>query len=94
MAELGLRTCTVGAVGPASDANETSAPVIYVQLTDEANAWPVKQWFDADDVAKREILAIALMARSLNRPVSAEVDAPNPPGPGQKYTAIHRTYLS
>jgi hypothetical protein len=91
MAALPQRPCTVGGVGPASDANETSPPVIYVQLTDAANAWPANQWFYAADVAKREILAVALTARSLNLPVTVSVEAPNPSG--SPYTPIYRMYL-
>jgi hypothetical protein len=96
MAEVGGRICNVGNLGPAADANETSLPVIYVQLTDVGTppAWSTQgQWFYAADVAKREILAVALMARSLNRQVSVEVELPITANNQAPYTAIYRMYL-
>jgi hypothetical protein len=93
--ELGEGPCTVGQVGVAADGTETPAPAIYLQLTDGQNRWNGVKWFFAADSSKREILAVALMARSLNRSVTAEVDAPNvnPDGSQGPLTVCHRLYL-
>ena len=59
------------------------------------NRWNGAMAFYAADSSKREMLAVALMARSLNRPVTAEVDAPNvnPDGSQGPLTMYHRLYL-
>jgi hypothetical protein len=84
-------TCTVGWVGPASDSTDGTNPVIYIILDDNAGSF-ANQWFFAADNAKTEMLAVALMARSLNRPVAADLDVPNPGG--VPYTQINRLYLT
>jgi hypothetical protein len=85
------KTCTVGWVGPAADGSETPDPVIYINLTDTAGGFK-EFWFFAADNAKTEMLAVALMARALGRPVQAAVDVPNPGG--TPYTQIYRLYVT
>jgi hypothetical protein len=85
------KVCTVDQVGPASNGTETAVPVIYIMLTDDGNAFN-NQWFYAAQDGKNEMLAVALMARSLGRQVSASIDLPNPAG--VPYTAIYRLYLN
>ena len=85
-------TCTVGWVGVAADSTDGPNPVTYMILNDNAPGSFANQWFFAPDNAKTEMLAVALMARSLNRPVNVDVDPPNPGG--TPYTQINRLYMS
>ena len=84
-------TCTVGWVGVAADSTDGPNPVTYIILNDNGGSFS-NQWFFAPDVAKDEMLAVALMARSLNRPVNVDVDPPN--AGGVPYTQINRMYMS
>jgi hypothetical protein len=60
-------------------------------LNDSAGSF-ANQWFFAADNAKAEMLAVALMARSLNRPVSVNLNPPNPGG--NPYSQINRLYMT
>jgi len=52
-------TCKVNRVGPASDGGETSTPVIYINLTDQAGAFN-RYWFYAAENSRSQMLAVAL----------------------------------
>ena len=83
--------CKVVHVGPASDGAETPAPVIYIQLTDEAGSF-TNYWFYAADNSKKEMLATAMTAISLKASVAVSAVAPNPNN--SPYTQINRLYLA
>jgi hypothetical protein len=85
------KTCTVGWVGPAADGSDGPEPVVYISLTDTAGSFN-GFWFFAADNAKTEMLAVALMARALGKPVQAAVDVPN--AGGNPYTQVYRLYLT
>jgi hypothetical protein len=84
------KTCSVGWVGPAEDSNYTPPVGVFIILNASDGTFN-NQWFYAADGMQREMLAVALMARSLNRDVAAWVDAPNTSG--SPYTAIHNLYM-
>ena len=83
-------TCTVGWVGVASDSTDSPNPVTYMVLNDNAGSFANTFFFAADN-AKTEMLAVALMARSLNCPVQVDVNPPNPGGTPS--TQINRLYM-
>jgi hypothetical protein len=83
-------TCQVTEAGPAADGTETTPPVIYIELTDQAGSFSA-QWFYAAENARDEILAVALSAISTGFSVEAAAVAPNPGG--TPYTEISRLYL-
>jgi hypothetical protein len=83
--------CQVTEAGPAGDGTETTPPVIYVALTDQAGTFS-GQWFYAAENAKDQILAVALSAISTGFSVNVVAVAPNPSG--TPYTEISRLYLT
>lgn len=83
-------TCTVNRAGPAANGTETSAPVIYLDLTDKGGKFS-GQWFYAAASSKNEMLAVALSAISLGKAVSAYLDPPATSG--SPYTQCYRFYL-
>jgi hypothetical protein len=83
--------CTVNAVGPASDASDTPAPVIYIQLTDTAGDFPANTWFYIANGIQNEALDVAIAAMNSQKHVSAGAVAPNPGN--QPFTEIQRLYL-
>jgi uncharacterized membrane protein len=86
------KTCTVGWVGPAANSTDGPNPVVYIGLAPNDNSFD-ECWFFAADNAKTEMLAVALAARSLNRPVWAAIDPPNLPA-YTPYTEIYRLYMT
>lgn len=86
-------TCNVNTVGPATDASETSAPVVYINLTDTGNnpATFTGQWFYVADGGQNQMLAVALAAVNGAKKVQVAADPPNPGG--SPYTKITRFYL-
>ncbi len=83
--------CTVTAVGPASDATDTPAPVIYIQLTDTAGAFSTT-WFYIANGIQNEALNVAIAAMNSQKHVSAGAVPPILPG-NQPFTEISRLYL-
>jgi hypothetical protein len=84
--------CTASWAGPGADGNETTPPVVYILLTDQAGSWKGAQWFYAAANAKDEMLAVALAAISQGLTVAAFLDPPN--AAGEPYTEIHSLYLT
>lgn len=81
--------CTVNQVGPASDASDTPAPVIYINLTDTGGAF-ADTWFYAADGIQQQLLDVGIAAITGGKDV--EVGA-NGPLPGNKpYTEVTRIY--
>jgi hypothetical protein len=91
MARQWLPHCIVNAAGPAADGTETPAPVIYINLTDQAGSFPAS-WFFAADNSKSQMLAVALTAISLQATVQATIDLPN--AGNNPFTEIYRLYLN
>jgi hypothetical protein len=90
MAETFGYVCTVNEAGAASDGAEGPNPVIYINLTDTAGSFS-NNWFYVEELAKKEILAVALAALTSRRHVSAAIE---PPKAGNSpYTQIFRLYL-
>jgi len=83
-------TCQVNEAGPATDGTETTPPVIYIALTDQAGTFS-GQWFYAAENSKDEMLAVALSAISTGFFVEVGAVAPNPGG--TPATEIQRLYL-
>ena len=48
-------SCIVNEVGPAADGTETSAPVIYINLTDTGGSF-ANQWFYAAEGSQAQML--------------------------------------
>jgi hypothetical protein len=84
-----ITPATINEAGPAADGSETSAPVIYVNIS--SAQIPTGQWFYASENARSEILAVALSAMLSRRSVAVSVDPPNTAG--TPYTEIYRMYL-
>jgi len=82
--------CTVNEVGPATDGTETPAPVIYLNLTDQAGSF-ASTWFYAANGGQAPMLAVAIAAINGNKPVQVGADAPS--AGNSPYTAISRMYL-
>jgi hypothetical protein len=81
--------CTVNAVGPASDASNTPAPVIYINLTDTSGDF-ADTWFYAADGIQQQLLDVGIAAITDGKDV--EVGA-NGPLPGNKpFTEVSRIY--
>ena len=84
-------TCTVNKAGPAADARETSAPVVYINLTDNAGAF-ANMWFYAADGDQNQMLAVALAA--INGGKRVEVNATPPNSENDPITPITRFYIN
>jgi hypothetical protein len=85
--------CTVNMAGPVADGIETPLPVIHVNLTDLGGSFS-NAWFFASNLAKREILDVALAAMSARATVSARLHPPaNPPSSESPYPECFRLYL-
>jgi hypothetical protein len=85
--EMPFYSCTVNEIGPAANGTETSAPVIYINLTDTGGSF-VNRWFYAAERSKEQMLSVGLAALSANKLVEAAIDAPNVP-----YSSVSRMYL-
>jgi hypothetical protein len=83
--------CTVNAVGPASDATDTPAPVIYIQLTDTAGDFPANTWFYIANGIQNEALDVAIAAMNSQKHVSVGAVPPLPEN--KTFTEISRLYL-
>jgi len=64
--------------------------LVYINLT-AADASFADYWFFVEDLAKREVLAVALAAVTSRRRVSATIETPRPNN--DPYTQIYRLYL-
>jgi hypothetical protein len=84
-------TCTVNNAGPASDANETPIPAIYINLTDQGGSFANK-WFYAADNSKQQMLAVALNAMTVGASVQMGGDPPN--DNNNPFTRIDRLYVN
>ena len=84
-------SCTVNEIGPAADGTETSAPTIYVNLTDMLGSF-ANQWFYAAEGSQNQMLAVGLTAMNTNRQVEVAADTPN--AAGVPYTSVARMYLT
>lgn len=82
--------CTVNEAGAAADGAEGPNPVIYVNLTDTAGSF-ANVWFYVEELAKREILAVALAAITSRRRVNATLELPHSDSP--PYKQVYRLYL-
>ena len=82
--------CTVNEVGPATDATDTPAPVIYLNLTDQGGSF-TNTWFYAGSGGQTQMLAVGIAAINGNKPVQVGADAPN--AGNSPFTAISRMYL-
>jgi hypothetical protein len=84
-------TCAVNEVGPATDGTETSAPVLYINLTDTGNPSTFSgQWFFAAEGGQNPMLAVALAA--MNGGKHVEVAALSS-APSTAFIEIQRMYL-
>jgi hypothetical protein len=83
-------TCTVNEVGPATDATDTPAPVIYINLTDQGGNF-TKTWFYAGNGGQTQMFAVGIAAINGNKPVEVAADAPN--SGNSPFTGISRMYL-
>jgi hypothetical protein len=91
MAEI-IVTCTVIQAGAGGDGSEGPNPVIYILLNDVAGSFVGgAKNFVAADLAKREILAVALAAITGQKRVQAVLDPPNPAN--NPYTFLYRLFL-
>lgn len=93
--ELGVTSmawhnCHVNQVGPASDATDTPAPVIYINLTDVAGSF-TDYWFFIENGIQDQALAVAIAAMNGNKQVAAGMDPPN--AGNSPFTGISRLYL-
>jgi hypothetical protein len=75
--------CTVN--GAQVDTYEVSAPIVSVVLADVQGSF-IPTMFRVPDIAKREMLAIALAAINSQSQVSALVDDPSQPNAEYCYT--------
>jgi hypothetical protein len=82
--------CSVNEVGPAADGSETSAPVVYINLTDKAGSFK-NTWFYAGQGVQDQVLDVGIAAISGNTLVYAGVVAPNPNN--QPWTEVARIWL-
>jgi len=82
--------CVVNEVGPASDATDTTAPVIYINLTDSEGSF-ANTWFYAAAGVQKEMLAVAIAAINQDRRVEAGLVPPN--ANNTPYTPVTRMYL-
>jgi hypothetical protein len=89
MAEIIVPQCNVIQAGAGGDGSEGPNPVIYILLSDVAGTFTAN--FVATDLAKREILAVALAAISGQKKVQAVLDPPNKPN--NPYTILYRLFL-
>jgi hypothetical protein len=87
-------TCAVNNVGPATDGTETSAPVIYINLTDIGNPSTFQNAvFYAAEGGQNSMLAVALAA--MNGGKHVQVAALSDPNAGNgAFTEIQRFYLN
>jgi len=84
-------SCIVNEVGPAADGTETSAPVIYINLTDTGGSF-ANQWFYAAEGSQAQMLSVGLAAMNTNRKVEVGADPPN--ARGVPSTSVTRMYLT
>ncbi len=82
-------TCKVNEVGSASDASDTPAPVVYINLTDKAGAF-ANTWFYAASGIQQQLLEVGLAA--INNCQHVEVAATAPVPGNNPYTEVSRTY--
>jgi hypothetical protein len=82
--------CKVNEVGPASDGTETSAPVVYVNLTDTGGAF-TSTWFYAASGIQDQVLAVAIAA--INSSLNVEMGATAPVAGNSPFTDIQNLYL-
>jgi hypothetical protein len=68
-------TCIVNEVGPAADGTETTAPVIYINLTDTAGSF-TNTWFYAAQGIQEQALDVGVSA--IEGPYQVEVVATAP----------------
>lgn len=73
--------CDVLRVGPVEDGK------IYIGLRDRGNGWPGARWYSAVPGYRKEMLATALTAISLQLPVSAALTTTD------EYGEINRLYI-
>ena len=90
MAETFGYVCTVNEAGAASDGGRRPNPLIYTSLTDTGGSFS-NNWFYVEELAKKEILAVALAALTSRRHVTAAIEPPN--AGNSPYTQIFRLYL-
>jgi hypothetical protein len=81
--------CTVNAVGPASDASDTPAPVIYINLTDTSGDF-VDTWFYAANGIQQQLLDVGIAAITDGKDVEVEANGPLPGN--QPFTEVSRIY--
>ena len=82
-------TCIVNEVGPAADGTETTAPVIYINLTDTAGSF-TNTWFYAAQGIQEQALDVGISA--IEGPYQVEVAATAPNIGGSPSTGISRIY--
>jgi hypothetical protein len=82
--------CTVNEVGPASDASETSPPVIYINLSDAGGSF-ANTWFYAANGIQNQALHVGIAAISGRKRVQVGATAPN--SENNPFTEINRMYL-
>ena len=87
---MAWHNCHVNQVGPASDATDTPAPVIYINLTDVAGSF-TDTWFFIENGVQDQALAVAIAAMDNNKQVAAGMDPPN--AGNNPFTGISRLYL-
>jgi hypothetical protein len=81
--------CTVNAVGPASDATDTPAPVIYINLTDRSGAF-ADTWFFAANGIQQQLLDVGIAAITDGKDVAVGANGPLPGN--NPYTEVSRIY--
>ncbi len=81
--------CNVNRAGPAIDGVETSAPVVYINLTDIHGSF-ADTWFYVADGAQDQMLDVAIAAILKSNTVDVMAVAPGPGGSG--YTQVARMY--
>jgi hypothetical protein len=84
-------SCVVNNVGCRTDAGETPAPVVHINLTDTAGSFS-DQWFYAPDGFQNQMLAVALAAMNGRLHVGLGAGAPN--AGNTPHTAISQLYLN
>jgi hypothetical protein len=81
-AQGGWFTCEVLRVGPAEDGE------VYLALKDNSNSWPDWRWYSAVQACRKEMLATALTAVSMQLPVTVFLTTTD------EYGEVDRLYVT
>lgn len=76
-------------MGPASDASDTPAPVIYINLTDTSGDFS-DTWFYAANGIQQQLLDVGIAAITGGKDVEVDADGPLPGN--QPFTEVSRIY--